>query len=456
MTGTKPIPRREFLERTAIAGTLAAGATGGLPAAAWARVPRASETMRIGVIGCGPRGLHLAHQYRLRGEALNVSVVRVSDVYRPRLRAAVELLGMAETGGTMEYREIIDDPAIDAVVIATPDHWHAKMSIEALDAGKAVLVETPLSHTTEQAIAVRDAVKRTGGTFAVAAQRCSQDRFWQLRQALAEQRIGRVTWSQAAFAINGRIPMFGRPKEGNVSPNLRSNQYVWWDRWLGSEWDLAPQVPLSEDRFFRYQKYFDYSNGMAGEMLFGLLAPMLLSIAGARGEEPRRVVSGGGLYNLFDGRETPDQLMAVLDFPGEHSIVLAGSGTSSKGLEMTFRGRQGFATVNDNIVHLHEDGAFYPEFRRNNKDKVDAGMSRDMKGRWIPDPPAGEVGYELELGKRSDVLSNFVEAVRGEADPDCGIDLAFAAMLGARMMAEGMRLNRVMLWDQDAQAMASS
>ncbi|MDQ7012661.1 MAG: Gfo/Idh/MocA family oxidoreductase [Planctomycetota bacterium] len=455
MTGTTPIPRREFLERAAVAGGLVGGLAASLPAAAWARVPGANEVMSIGVIGCGPRGQQLARQFRLRGEAKSVSVVRVCDVYRPRLRAATEMLGLDATGGTMEYREIIDDPNIDAVVIATPDHWHAKMSIEALEAGKAVFVETPLSHTIEQAVAIRDAVDRTGGTFAVAAQRCSQDRFWQLRQALAEQRIGRVTWSQGSFAINGRIPMFARPKEGGVSPNLRANEFVWWDRWLGTEWDLAPDTPLSEDRFFRYQKYYDYSNGMAGELLFGVLAPMLLSIAGARGEQPRRVVSGGGLYNFFDGRETPDQLMAVLDFPGEHSIVMAASGTSSKGLEMTFRGRHGYATVNDDVVRLQEDGAFYPEFRKGSKDMIDAGMSRDAKGRWIPTPPAGEVGYELEIGKRPDVINNFIESVRGEADPDCGIDLAFAAMLGARMMAEGLRLNQVMLWDKDAQAMAS-
>ncbi|MFG0243588.1 MAG: Gfo/Idh/MocA family protein [Phycisphaerales bacterium JB054] len=449
MTERTPMHRRDFLEKAAVAGGIAAT----LPAASWARLSGANETIRLGVIGCGPRGQSLARDFRVRGDERRVKVIRISDVWQPRITGTTEMLGLPPSAGTMEYREIIDDPDIDAVLIATPDHWHAKMSIDALEAGKAVLVETPLSHTLEQAVAVRDAVKRTRGTFAVAAQRCSRDVYWQLRQAIAEQRIGRITWSQGSFTVNGRIPIFATPKAGPVSPRIGSDSYLWWSRWLGTEWGLADDTPISEDRFFRYQKYYEYSNGLAGEVLFGVLAPMLLAISGARGEQPRRVVSGGGLYNYFDGRETADQLLTVLDFPGEHSIVLAASGTSGHGLETTFRGRHGFATLTDNTARLQEDGAFYPEFRSSNKDRVDAGMSRDVKGRWIADPPAGEVGYDLEIGDRPTVLDNFIAAVRGEADPDCGIDLAFSSMVGTRMMAESLRLNQVMMWDKDARAL---
>lgn len=451
MSGTTPMHRREFLEKAAVAGGIAAT----LPAVSWARVPGANEEVRCGVIGCGPRGQTLARALRVRGDTLGVKIARTSDVYRPRLNSTTESLGLPPEAGTMEYREIIDDPDIDAVLIATPDHWHAKMSIDALDAGKAVLVETPLSHTIEQAIAVREAVTRTRGTFAVAAQRCSNDLFWKLRQAIAEQRLGRITWSQASFAVNGRIPIFSRPKDGAISGRLNSDSYLWWERWLGTEWDLAPDTPISEDRFFRYQKYLDYSNGFAGEVLFGLLAPMLLAITGTRGEQPRRVVTGGGTYNFFDGRDTADQMLTVLDFPGEHSIVMTACGTSGKGLDMTFRGRNGYATVGEEgTVRMQEDGAFYPEFRGGNKDKVEAGMMKDIKGRWIPDPPAGEVGYDMEIGERPDLLANFVAAVRGEAKPDCGIELAFASMLGARMMSQSLHNNQVMLWDEDAQTLA--
>ena len=219
MTEKTPMHRRDFLEKAAVVGGIAAT----LPAASWARLSGANEAIRLGVIGCGPRGQSLAKEFRLRGDERQLKVTRISDVWQPRLKGTTELLGLPLNAGTMEYREIIDDPEIDAVLIATPDHWHAKMSIDALEAGKAVLVETPLSHTIEQAIAIRDTVARTRGTFAVAAQRCSRDVYWQLRQAIAEQRIGRITWSQGSFTVNGRIPIFATPKAGAVSARVGSD-----------------------------------------------------------------------------------------------------------------------------------------------------------------------------------------------------------------------------------------
>lgn len=451
MAGTTPIHRREFLERAAVAGGVAAS----LPAASWARVRGANEVLRIGLIGCGPRGQALARRVKSRGDIEQAVVLRTCDVYRPRLQGTTELLELPPEAATMEYREILDDSSVDAVIIATPDHWHAKMTIEALEAGKAVFVETPLTHTIEQAVEVREAVRRTGGTLVVGAQRCAEDTFWQLRESIAQQRLGKITWSQTSFCVNGRVSIFARPKDGPVSPQVSSNSFLWWDRWLGVEWGLAPEAAFDDDRFFRYQKYYDYSNGLAGEVLFGALAPMLLAIGGRDGEEPRRAVSGGGLYNLFDGRETPDQLMTVLDFPREHSMVLVSSGTSSLGLDTVIRGTHGMATIGEDGAYVQEDGAFYPEFRQANRDRVDAGMSKDLHGRWIPNPPAGEVGYDLETEKRQDVIGNFLAAVRGEASPYCGVELGFAAMVGARMMSEALRTNSVMLWDRDSQTVAA-
>lgn len=447
MDSRQSMHRREFLERTAVAGGLAAT----LSAASWARVVGANKDIGLGVIGCGPRGQQLARALRVRGQETGVTIRRVCDLYRPRLSAAAELAGLPPAGATMEYREVLDDPDIDAVLIATPDHWHAKLSIEALEAGKAVLVETPLSHTIEEARAVRDAVGRTGGVFAVAAQKCSNDGYWKLREAIAQDRIGKVTWSQAAFCLNSRIPVLARPDEGPVSPRPDSPDYLWWDRWVGHEWGLAPRAEISPDRFFRYQKFYDYSGGLASEWLFGTLAPLLLAIKGPDGEQPRRVVCGGGLYNLFDTREVPDQLMAVIDYSSEHTIVLAASATNETGLEAMVRGRHGSATLRDEDVLFEEERAFYPEFRGGNKDLVDAGMSQDQRGRWIPNPPKGEVSFTLAKGERPDILDNFVAAVRGEAAPECGIELAYSTMVAIKMIVESLRQDRVMLWDRDAQ-----
>ena len=119
-------------------------------------------------------------------------MIKVCDVYRRRLDSAVKDIEAEPAAGTMEYREILDDRAVDAVIIATPDHWHTKIAIEAMEAGKDVYVEKPLSHTIEQALACRDAVRRTGRVLQVGPQGTSDDRYWKARAAIAEGRIGKV------------------------------------------------------------------------------------------------------------------------------------------------------------------------------------------------------------------------------------------------------------------------
>lgn len=444
--------RREFLERAAAAGAVAAS----MPAASWARVAGSAETIRFGIIGCGSQGLALLKTFAKRTHEQQVSVHRVCDLYRPRLKVAAGVGVVPEERATMEYRDVLDDKDVDAVVIATPDHWHAKIAIEALEAGKAVLVETPLSHTVEQAIAVRDAVRRTGGVLAVGVRRCSDDLYWQLRDDIAHARIGKVTWSQGAFCVNPRMAFLSPPFEGIASTLPDADNYLWWDRWLGHEWGLAPKIEYNPDRFFHFQKFLDYGGGMASECLFAVLAPLLLAVRGPEGEQPGRVVCGGGQYSLFDAREIPDQMMAVIDYPSEHTVLLAASATSDTGLDIVVRGRHATATVGEESLHVQEQPAFYPEFRTGNKDRVDAGMSQDSRGRWIPDPPKGEVSYTVARAERSDCYDNFIRAVRGEERPHCGVDLGCSTMIAIKLVVEALRQQRVMHWDAEAEKLVDA
>lgn len=152
------LSRRRFIQGVAAA----AGSAYVLPAVSWARMRGANDRVVMGVIGTGGQGTWHVDSLVKRGEADNVVIKRVCDVYRRRLNNAVKLIGGSEGAGTMEYREILDDKDINAVLIATPDHWHTKIAIEAMDAGKDVFCEKPLSLTVQQAIDCRDAVKRTG------------------------------------------------------------------------------------------------------------------------------------------------------------------------------------------------------------------------------------------------------------------------------------------------------
>ncbi|HZW10052.1 MAG TPA: Gfo/Idh/MocA family oxidoreductase [Phycisphaerales bacterium] len=451
MTGSA-LSRRDFIACSAAA----AGAAAGLPALSWARAGRAGDVIRLGVIGCGFYGQGTLRNIVRRAAEESVAVQRVCDVHRPRLNQAARLSGVPAERATPEYRDVLDDKEVDAVLIATPDHWHAKIAIEALEAGKAVLVETPLSHTIEQALALRDAARRTGGVLAVGARQCSDDRYWKLRDAVAAGRIGPVCWSEDSFCVNPRAALFARPINESASVDEQRPDHLWWDRWLGHEWGLAPRVEFDPERFFHFQKFYDYSSGMAGELLFGVLSALLVALAGPDGEEPQSVVCAGGLYQLTDGRETPDQLVAVLGYGGKHSITLAASALNDTRLGTIVRGRHGTATFGEETVEIREQGAFHPEFRGANKDRVEAGMVQNSEGFWVPDPPKGEVGFALTPEPRRDTLGNFFDAVRGAAAPHCGIELACSTMIAVKMISESQRRRKVLLWDSASATLAES
>src|SRR5262245_33453614 len=167
------LSRRDFCK--AAAGTVL------LSAASTARVLGANERIQFGVIGCGGMGTgHLGGLVK-RSDPDNIRVVAVCDVYQRRLTRAKQISG---TDGSLDYRRLMDRKAIDAVLIATPDHWHGKIAVDALESGKHVYVEKPMTHTVEQALAVRDTVRRTRKVLQVGPQATGQDGYWQAQEAI--------------------------------------------------------------------------------------------------------------------------------------------------------------------------------------------------------------------------------------------------------------------------------
>src|SRR5262245_37535829 len=178
-----PPSRREF---TAAAGTAA------LSAASYARVPHASKRLVFGVVGCGGMGTGHVSGLVKRSAKDQLQVAAVCDVYQRRLTRAMKI---ASANGHRDYRQLLDNKNLDCVLIATPDHWHGKISIDALDAGKHVYVEKPMTHTVEQALVVRDAVRRTKKVLQVGPNATASDACWQAHDAIRSGRIGKPTWA---------------------------------------------------------------------------------------------------------------------------------------------------------------------------------------------------------------------------------------------------------------------
>ncbi len=294
MARAQGLPRRDFLSYTLGVGAAASW----LPASSWARAAGANERVTIGSIGCGGMGTSHLHNYTERAAADNCQVSRVCDVYRRRLNNAIGVIGGTESSGTMEYREVLDDKSVDAIVIATPDHWHTKIAIEGLEAGKAVFVEKPLALTVEQAIECRNAVRRTGGVLAVGPQRTSDDLFHKAREAIASNRIGKVTWSQGAYCRNSREGQFNWTIDADASPTAQGDGHVWWDRWLGHEWGVGGEDRLEPGPFFPVPEVLRVQRGRGDGPA---VSPACTAAFGDRGAERGVSVARGGVGRAVRG-----------------------------------------------------------------------------------------------------------------------------------------------------------
>lgn len=451
---TPRVSRRAFLKASGAAVGLSM-----LPAASWARVLGANERIKIGVVGVGGQGSSHVQAIVKSSPADNVLCTHVCDVYRKRLNAAIQLIGGEESSGTMEYERLIENKDLDAILIATPDHWHTKIAIEAMEAGKDVFCEKPLSLTVEQAIECRNAVKRTKRVLQVGPQGTSEDRWWKAREAIAAGRIGKVVWSQAAYCRNSRTGQFNWTIDPSAGPSGQGDDYVDWDRWLGHRWGLAPKIDWNADHFFRFRKYWAYNGGVATDLMYHRLAPLLIAITGRDGEYPLRVTAAGGQYIEKDGRDIGDTLLLMIDYPSEHTIVLASVMVNDVGLEDVIRGQYGTmrpATVNNTAGwKFSEQRVWAKEFRAANKDYVEEMVMTDEKGREVPKPAHGKAEFEMEGGTARSHFQNFLDAIRSEAPLNCNIDLGCSTMVAIKMGVEAYRQKKVMSWDATGEKVVS-
>ena len=258
-----------------------------------------NDQLNIAVIGMGIMGFN---NLRTSLQVPGVKVVGVCDLYSGRLERSRELFGK-DLFTTKNYHDILDRKDIDAVIIATGDHWHDRISIEALNKGKHVYCEKPMVHKLEEGAAVIEAQKKTGKVFQVGSQGVSSIVTAKAREILASKTIGDLvlveTWNDrqgGSGAWQYSIPRDASPRT------------VDWDMFLGD----APRVAFDPLRFFRWRNYRDYGTGIAGD-LFVHLFSSLHAVTGSKG--PHRVYATGGLRYWKDGRDVPDIICGLYDYP---------------------------------------------------------------------------------------------------------------------------------------------
>lgn len=395
--------RRHFLQSAAIAPLAAAPQT---------RTSSPNDRIQIATIGLGGMGTGDTQSSLSNGAKL----VAVADVYQGRLTRAKEVFGN-DVAVTRDYREVLARKDVDAVIIGTPDHWHARIATDAMRAGKDVYVEKPMVQKLEDGLPLEVVSKETGRILQVGSQRVSSVVYKKAQMLLESGAIGELNMVEAWWDRNSAIGAWQYSIPTDATP-----ENIDWDRFISG----APKRPFEPIRLFRWRNYQDYGTGVAGDLFVHLFSGMHF-ITGAIG--PERVYATGGLRYWKDGRDVPDVMLGMYDYPSRgkmpaFNLALRVNFVNGAGETSGFRfvGSEGIMTVDGGVTvskqpreaepgytigqfplavqdqYMKEYNAKYPH----QKPSAD-GMRPTSQDKYLPPP-----GYSDHM----DHHRNFLEAVR--------------------------------------------
>jgi predicted dehydrogenase len=276
-------------------------------------------------------------------EVPGVELVAACDVYDGRRQRAKEIW-CDQIFTTRDYRAVLERQDVDAVIVATPDHWHVPIAVAALEAGKHVYCEKPMVRLAAEGLKLVEAQKRTGRVLQVGSQRTSSILYAKARDLVASGAIGEINLVEAWWNRNTAIGAWQYTIPPDAPP-----ESVDWDRFLGS----APKRPFEPIRLFRWRNYQDYGTGVAGDLFVHLFSG-LHCITGAIG--PTRLYATGGLRYWKDGRDVPDVMLGLFDYPrtdrhAEFTLSLKVNFADGAG------GEEGFRFVgSEGVLSLGRDG----------------------------------------------------------------------------------------------------
>lgn len=375
----------------------------------------ANERIGIGFLGVGNRGqTHVQIVQALNAKGL-AQAVAVCDAYLPRAREAAKATGAKIY---TNYQELLADPAVDAVCIATPDRHHAPQAIEAVRCGKDVYLEKPITHWSQPDLAMqlaREAAKYER-IVQVGTQFVSDEAYEQVSAQIRGGTVGKVVHVQGGYFRRGdwgeRMPI--------PDPNAQPGPDLMWEQFLGD----APQVPYSVSRFFQWRMYWDYAGGPATDLLVHAFTPILRVL---NLDYPARVSCGGGTFQY--NREVPDQCNIMIDYEGGPSIVLMNSLSNHATIDTMLRGTAGTITwkqINDN----------------NSKEVRISPHSTGVQEIVIP---------WTNMGNTQGLWENFLDCIKTRKEPVSPMSLAIKVQLPLTMAILAHRNSKVVTFDRESE-----
>ena len=412
-----PLSRRRFIKTSAAA----------IAAPGILRSQNSNSALHLGWIGVGSRGYYLLERL-YNGSPSLAQVSAVCDTYAGALargKDRVQTMGGNTPKTYQDYLELLQDPSIDAVVIATPEHLHYSMFMAALKAGKNIYIEKPLAHDIQQGEEMVQAAERSGKVIQVGTQNRSNSLYQQARQMVEQGLIGEIHYVRAYWYRNS---LEDNPAWRYKIPDDASPQNSDWNRFLGA----APQREWDARRYFQWRLYSDYSGGIATDLL---VHQTDITNFVCNRAVPVSCMASGGIYRWTaanDDRDVADTLSAIYEYPDQfHVNYSCYFGNDHYGYGENFMGNEGTIEVlNRQTLH------FYPE-------------------KFGGKPPAGvaarkEVHVELPGNDNKAVeahIRNWLEAIQGKAKVIAPTRVGQEAAISGHMATLSLSNNKKIIWD---------
>ena len=423
--------RRTFV-KTLAAGT--AFSAFSVPAASYARILGANERVAVGIVGTGR--MARGHLDNLLGMPDRARVMALCDVYEPNLRWAAHRMQWGETQAAgaltdvktyVDFRRLLERPDLDAIIVATPDHWHALPTVLACEAGKDVYVEKPTAVTVGESRKMVEAARRTGRTVQVGTQQRSGAQFQRAVEIVRSGALGPISFVRTWNYSNEYPEGVGRPLDSAPPEGLD------WDLWLGP----APEVPFNINRFgvvlgedggyqrwasFRW--FWDYAGGKMTDWGVHLLDIVLWAMDV---RYPQTVSASGGKFYIRDNRETPDTLLATFQYPNfvctYENRICNGRPLDGEGYGISFHGTRGTLFVNRGYLEVTpEEGSGLEPMR-----------------------------MEAPGGDHAAHVRNFLNAITSGEPLRCDMETGHYSSAVAMLGNVAYRTGRTITWDGEAE-----
>ena len=428
--------RRNFLKTTATAAA-AVAATGflktpvyGQTTAPSANVAGANNKLAVGFVGLGNQGLnsHLTIMAANAGEN-NIATVAVCDVSKKRLADALKVAGEGAKAYE-DYHQMLERKDIDVVVCATVDHWHARVTMDSLNAGKHVYVEKPMTRYLGEAFEVYDTVKKTGKIVQVGAQRCSVLKWHKAAEWIKAGKIGQVVSCQGSYMRN---PTRYKGEWNYSIQPWATKDDINWNLWLNDK--IKTKKEFTQEDYFRWRKYYRYCAGVLGDLVPHTLHPFLLA-TGA--DFPKRVAAVGSrpVHADRETAGTPDRdavemMQIIAEFPGGMIMDFTTGTVNEVGPTDMIRGYKGTLYPGGNNVELKPEKPFTEE--------IDAEKSEIFPSE----------SFEAHH-------KNFFQSIRANKQPNCNIDLAIRVQTIVSLAEMSERLGVMCYFDDKTRKITTS